>query len=132
MRAIKFRAWNGKVICPVTSIGWEDEELVWYDKVLGYWANESHESNRRHLDGVLMQYTGLKDKNGREIYEDDILKWEVVGPLGPWQEIFTVEIPGIYYAEADENWPGGLEEKDCEIIGNIYENPELVPSEKEK
>lgn len=70
-------------------------------------------------DWIKLQYTGLKDKNGKEIYSGHILKykcnckWEISEvPLDPidWHLIFSF----------------GNTRVDTEIIGNIYENPELI------
>ena len=76
---------------------------------------------------ILMQYTGLKDKNGKEIYEGDIVN---NGPLAPaWVE-WLEEGAGFIFREAgsDEWWsPNGFStESAWEVIGNIYENSELL------
>jgi len=70
------------------------------------------------------RHTGLKDKNGKEIYEGDIVREDYDWFEKHFTDIFVVEIPNIYYAENDDNHP--LEtDKECEVIGNIYESPEL-------
>ena len=80
----------------------------------------------------LMQYTGLKDSNGKEIYEGDIVRYEI-----PWLDNEKV-IRLIKYDETFLGFVGGdkektyiilyeiLEMENIEIIGNIYENPELL------
>lgn len=95
-------------------------------------------------DYIIMQYTGLKDKNGKEIYEHDIVKchyfYEGLGDnLGVYEaeKVITGEITitefGIWVAcnsEQDSDFIlhliAGLHEESFEVIGNIYENPELL------
>lgn len=83
-------------------------------------------------NNILMQCTGLKDKNGKLIYEGDIIKipddYETYGQFACekrevyWNEGFRLKPK--WDARARGNW---LEDtKDFEIIGNIYENPELL------
>lgn len=81
------------------------------------------------------QYTGLKDKNGREIYEGDIVidrEEEVIGKI-TWSE----EEASFYFSMLYED--GCYEEEklidwisELEIVGNIYDNPELLGGKDEK
>ena len=87
----------------------------------------------------VMQYIGLKDKNGKEIYEEDIVKindinWKVVWNeyqegmgycLMPYSEsIITREkAEEIFCVDCED---GNDKRKEIEVIGNIYENPELL------
>ncbi len=70
----------------------------------------------------IKQYTGLKDKNDKEIYEGDILKG--------W--LLDYDTSSSVVEWSDSGWSPNIEGEcevywdDCEIIGNIYENPELV------
>lgn len=72
---------------------------------------------------ILMQFTGLKDKKKKEIYEGDILYWEGFADDEYWTK-YKVIIPNIFYTmEYISNFKTN---KVTEIIGNIYENPELI------
>lgn len=67
-----------------------------------------------------MQYTGLKDKNGKEIYEGDINQ---DGGVVIWN---NDDASFCWHYEGIETQPFGEENEWCEIRGNIFENPELL------
>ena len=78
-------------------------------------------------DWPLMQYTGLKDKNGREIYEGDVLReGDVDGMLVVYMNdlaSFALRKRGWAY---DHFFGEGATSANCDIIGNVYENPDLL------
>ena len=124
MREIKFRAWDGwsrKMM--------EVEQLNFSPNIEGVNINDL--PRQKHL--ILMQYTGLLDKNGVEIFEGDIVKE---------YDNFGYKVLEVYYDQDNvefelkrDHEKGGSYHtplyregaaKYCEVIGNIYENPELL------
>ena len=126
MRQIKFRAWRiqAKEMYSVT------DDLCLIDGKVG-WLQDGWDLVDE-LDDPVMQYTGVNDMNGKEIYEGDILhgvknKAKYVVKFG---EYSYVEWHCGFYLDRDNN--GKLNEgmghtnENLEVIGNIYENPELL------
>lgn len=141
----KYRAWSTdkKIMAEVRTLRFTDE-LVETDKFV-----------ERSIEGVkLMQSTGLKDENGKEIFEGDILKFNDEWADYGYEGYIEGSIEGINYVEIkrektcftfgktklpesslidlveNEHYPfeGLLIEAnyEFEIIGNVYENPELL------
>jgi len=130
MREIKFRAWNKvfKEISNVLSIKF-GAKSVFLENIGEGWER----SKEYPLEDVfLMQYTGLKDKNGKEIYEGDIVKCDYYDEDSAGEPIhnsntFVVKYSTVYQGFNTGEYPNGGE---IEVIGNIYENPELLTRTK--
>lgn len=151
MREIKFRAWDGKKmhadVCPwqwdfVISRRWHKCEKSTGSGILGSGGDYAEMLVPAIRYESLMQYTGLKDKNGVEIYEGDIVRlWEPAMVENKICEIkfsqggFIVEASGWFaMGEADLTTVGWAIEEDIqiEVIGNLYEHPHLIPSPNTK
>ena len=118
MREIKFRAWDNtlkKWHTDFFTVEIDFSEVRIYESGLG-WITLTKEQYEGRF--VIVQYTGLKDKNGKEIYDGYLIKC----PEG------VAEVRWFkYYWSVNIGTDIGLGEiGDCEIIGNIYENPELL------
>ena len=110
MREIKFRSWI------------KSDNHMFYD--FGF---VEHPRTTETDRSILMQYTGLKDKNGVEIYEGDILKLNLTSWCGIEEDVFSVKTESFH---ADICYLKAIaEDSDSDsmkIIGNVFENPELL------
>ena len=138
MREIKFRAWLADPSEPYDGVMFYDVGFMPPDEFLcdGDWIDTQ--------DGCLTheQYTGLKDKNGKEIYEGDIIAIRYTGGLKLNQimskdvvswGIYDIGCNGMEYSFTvngpyvnDEYLYNQMNEGLVEVIGNIHENPELL------
>ena len=129
-REIKFRGWDKydkKMIydlCQVDSFwhyySYSDNTGLHFGKTGPNGVGEDFENK------YIMQYTGLKDKNGKEIYEGDIVKFENKHLM---KVIFDTEENPSFMVEDDERLLFMKKGIPYEVIGNIYENPELLEVE---
>lgn len=139
MREIKFRAWDKK-----------DKKMYKVAHMSNLLTVGQYVTVRKNEDGAiikierdleedeysLMQYTGINDKNGKEIYEGDVLLYlnpfivkgkldhiENIKNVVEWDSILAGFGPFCHYdSDCQEYYPIDK----CEVIGNIYENPELL------
>lgn len=125
-RIFKFRAWDP-----------EAQVFTYYDGIPG---SIHHDLGSRLLlnnsnkdRDILMQWTGFVDSEGRDIYEGDVvIQHGEEGLL----EVYWKEAYGCWYAYEDGEYGGGFEETlsdlfPVEVIGNIWENPELTGGDDE-
>ena len=139
MREIKFRAWDKDNEFMVLQEGLMDENNYFFNftnfgKLELLQLNDDDDDNgiksTRTVNCVWMQYTGLKDKNGKEIYEGDIINWTHGGETvdkGISQVVFNQD------ECAFEEWEVGKKNGfsigmlwEIEIIGKIYKNLDLI------
>lgn len=127
-RKIKFRVWSSLREKWVT-----DYETFYYNPGDNT-VNQVFNSYQLNEDIIFQQYTGLKDKNGKEIYEGDIiqqLEFEDWGDdtgyiLNRDVQFKTYDTAYGFYESGWYFGSHGRIKKDCEVIGNIFENPELL------
>lgn len=125
-RDIKFRAWDKELKEMLYT-----ESVEWFDDGVYFRFNKHEEDLEHHL----MRNTGIKDKNGIEIYEGDILE-----RYGYWSIRIESDKGCLMVRDLDEVRYNNLilnvpicnfeSINDWKVIGNIYENPELLEGEK--
>lgn len=124
MKTLKFRAWenHSKYMIENFQIKTNFQPVI----------NKKEEDDSYYWNYNVMQYTGLKDKKGKEIYEGDILN-DGKGGLGVVQftpPCFSVYVEGdenpYYYLGEGKFWSTDSRLEYTEIVGNIYENTKLT------
>lgn len=140
-RVIRFRAWmkEERQMVMVAQIDFT------FDLVTGYrvWKSTGPDEETRMYEESskceLMQFTGLHDKNGKEIWEGDVVRYpsgEVASVY--WSEVREGVMPcyalePVYRESFDDSFAPALDHDTyhrLEVIGNIYENPEFIQSLK--
>ncbi|SPE08075.1 YopX protein [Lactiplantibacillus plantarum] len=123
---IKFRAWNGyrKIMADYVSAiqNGDTQGTPSSVNVIVNGKNETWDIKNDHVE--LLQFTGLKDVNGKEIYEGDIVEVTIEGYVKAYKYLVkNVWDPHVwaedYYAVSK-----------MEVVGNVHENPELLEVEK--
>lgn len=126
-RTIRFRAWD-------STNGWM---LPSFDNWLDFDGNHWEPPDRtydtpnqeivKRQDVILMEYTGVNDRLGIPICESDILRT----PRNDWGVVVRKPITfEVTVSETQSSAYSQIWYESCEVIGNIYENPELLKDEK--
>ena len=130
MREIKFRVWNPR------------DKKIHYD-ITGFEFYNDGTMSGVFIDGAfflleeveLMQYTGLHDKNGKEIYEGDIVEKETFDDTKPnciaksyAKVMYIEELAGFYLVYKNNKilWEVSQDKYNIAVVSTIYDNPELL------
>ena len=113
MREIKFRYWNWEKICEISDI--------WF---FTDWTFIIDDLEIEENPDTIMQYTWLKDKNGKEIFESDIVKCDSWNPST--YKVWFDRWGFCFYNEWDTFYNDCKYLDKFEVIGNIYETPSLL------
>jgi uncharacterized phage protein (TIGR01671 family) len=123
MREINFRAWDDKNKKMLHNVATGTQTLF----------GDAGEGKAELQDCYLMQYTGLKDKNGKEIYEGDVVEFHNIDTSVPvhrlpvvWRDDAAGFVCSNDKVSRGVDMAAGYDTIHGEVIGNIYENPNLL------
>lgn len=124
MRQIKFRAWDGKT-------------MLYSENNLGDFFGDqspvcSYGDDEVSKDIILMEFTGLNDWKGKNIYEGDILKFKEFGKEYFAIVMYSTMLTGFraYAQDGGDKYLSNLNQS--EVIGNKYEHPDLIQKQSSK
>jgi uncharacterized phage protein (TIGR01671 family) len=127
VREIKFRAWNKKHKIMSQSFSFSSFD----GNVFCDWAAITNDELWHSKDMDIMQYTGLKDKNGKKVFEGDIIGYSDKKGIVRFTEYDDNECHRVFrhfgYLVNNDTLPDVVDElENGSVIGNIYENPEIM------
>lgn len=132
MRQIKFKAWskNKKKICDIVAIDFLVEKSVnlhftELKRINGDWEKKDFNGKELLEDVIFLQFTGLKDKNGMEIYEGDIVNTDEFN-FGKGEVWFSEQGMWLFGDKEKKIGEVFMDSSHYEIIGNIFENKDLI------
>lgn len=118
MRPIKFRAWIER-----PNNNPDEKPVMKYEAE--YWAGFGDICTGHTKNIILMQFTGLHDKTGKEIWEGDVVRWnEEFSDSGIEERISEVKYQGHGFFPMCAPYFESI--KNCEVLGNVHEHPELL------
>ncbi|HFJ9472587.1 TPA: YopX family protein [Bacillus paranthracis] len=127
MKVVEFRAWDLKDKRMYHNVGIVGTLIILEHEQSGYEFCELELKSYDHIDNnyELMQYTGLKDKNGKKIFRGDIVEYDGWFYIIKWDE----EETGFYMHDKNNDEDDHLRMIDIsvgEVMGNIYKNQNLI------
>lgn len=139
VRPTFYRAWDGKKMVTVQSLCWNAMGAIWYasgnqhgwawiNPDFNGWTDENLKPSENDICPI-MQFTGLFDKKGKEIWEGDIVRarenWLISVHEEPRWHIGVVNFTGTGI-QIETKSERNVVFEDCQVVGNFFQNPELL------